>query len=65
MMENHCDIALNKAIKALAKKHNLPLSFCNDLIFTEIREGVPDDDALEWLDKILPAFMGRVRPHNV
>ena len=60
MMECHCDVALNKAIRTLADKHSLPLSFCNDLIFTEIRDGVPDDDALEWLDKILPDFEGRV-----
>lgn len=61
MMEPHADIALNNSIRALAEKYDVPLPFCNDLIFTEIRDGVPHDDALDWLDKILPDFKGRVK----
>ena len=57
----HFNRQLENDVKAIAEKNGLPFPFCNQLIFTEIRDGVPIPDALDWLKKIAPSFSGRVK----
>jgi hypothetical protein len=60
MSDYIADRMLEVEVKALAEKNGLPFAFANQLIFTEIRQGVSIPDAIDWLKDILPSFTGRV-----
>ena len=55
------DQAFYADIKAIAAENGLPFSFCSQLIHTEMRDGVPIPDAMDWLKKTAPSFTGRVK----
>ena len=56
----YTDKLIQNKLTVIAEENSLPRHFVAALFYTEVREGIPVPDAMDWLQKEAPAFRGKV-----
>ena len=60
MRDKH-DLSLIREIKATADKHGLPEAFASQIYWLQVKDGVPEPDALKMLDAHCEVWARRVK----